>query len=87
MNATSKLVKVLQECKKEKPSPDLIDFVCLCCVFEPEKRPTTEELLKHSFITKFNNMDKIEPLIACLDLKDAVIPPFEEVVSFFNDKG
>jgi len=39
----------------DKISPDLKDFVGCCLEFDPKKRSTVEQLLRHSFIQKYGS--------------------------------
>ena len=44
---------------KEKWSKEFNDFVEKCLTYEPEKRPSAKELLKHPFINKYNRGSKL----------------------------
>jgi serine/threonine protein kinase len=44
---------------KEKWSKEFNDFVEKCLIYEPEKRSSAKELLKHPFINKYNRGNKL----------------------------
>ena len=44
---------------KEKWSKEFNDFVEKCLIYEPEKRSSAKELLKHPFINKYNRGSKL----------------------------
>ena len=44
---------------KEKWSKEFNDFFEKCLTYEPEKRPSAKELLKHPFINKYNRGSKL----------------------------
>lgn len=41
-----------------KASPEAIDLIRSCFLFNPYRRPSAEELLKHVFVTEFHNEDE-----------------------------
>ncbi|KAA6351524.1 MAG: hypothetical protein EZS28_051841, partial [Streblomastix strix] len=49
----------------EKYSPELLNFITTCLEKEPNKRSSTEELIQHPFIKKYEsaNFDILQPLI------------------------
>ncbi|KAA6397430.1 MAG: putative Serine/threonine-protein kinase 4 [Streblomastix strix] len=49
----------------EKYSPELLNFITTCLEKEPNKRSSTEELIQHPFIKKYEsaNFDVLQPLI------------------------
>ncbi|KAL6058383.1 Protein kinase [Balamuthia mandrillaris] len=58
---------------QSKYSTKLLDFLSLCCTFDPEKRPSAEELLKHPFITeKANSNQKLTHSIHTVFLNNAM---------------
>jgi mitogen-activated protein kinase 15 len=42
-------------------SPDALDLIKVCFHFNPEKRPSSEELLCHEYVTEFHNEEE-EPV-------------------------
>lgn len=52
----------------EKWSTDLNDFIKQCLQIDPEKRPTAEELLEHSFIKKVGGENKAKTILSELVL-------------------
>eukprot|EP01097_Dermamoeba_algensis_P010851 TRINITY_DN8170_c0_g1_i1.p1 TRINITY_DN8170_c0_g1~~TRINITY_DN8170_c0_g1_i1.p1 ORF type:complete len:111 (+),score=35.77 TRINITY_DN8170_c0_g1_i1:28-333(+) len=45
-------------------SPNLVDFIEKCTMYDPAQRPTAQELLSHPFLSKTcNYADLIPPLV------------------------
>ena len=88
-NVQKELKKSLQSVEEKTASDELIDFVLKCCQYNPKDRATPSELLNHPFITKHNDMDKIQPLIGITDWSGAAIPTFEKAKEFMRglDEG
>lgn len=63
-----------------KWSKDFSDFLSICLIKDPQQRPTTEDLLKHSFIRNASDSKPLRDLIS--EYKAEVV---EEVVTIDHE--
>lgn len=84
-------VRVLLKIQKGEPpkldfpsrwSKEFSEFIALCLQKDPTKRPTAEELLKHSFVCEATDVKPVRDLI--LEFKADIV---EEVEEEGSDKG